>query len=564
MAELKPYNTTARIKSAATGAVERVPQDKWFATVDVKDFGAIGDGVADDKAAIQAALDTGRDVFLPKGTYALSKTGTGTTKYALVANTNKQKIFGERGAILTLLDSVALDTPVLRVEDCDDVEIFGFEIDGNKQRLDGDPSLGSGEDEGIDFKNCNRAWVRDMYIHDCGQDAIDFDEPGTQLVVDSCFLVDCGGGGVHGAASHITVTNSTILRCGFERYAQGGGFAVEAAAIGSWDGRVIITDNFIIDCPIAIRTCVTVNATKTNYASLITNNHITRTDGTGYADEGIYILDNARNTKVCDNWINGYLIGIYFGYDATSTLQSNSLISDNIIETQPSASAKGIFVSGQNGNQGGISIKNNRISAPSGAGIDVANLRRIVASGNDIYSCLYGLVLTAVTDARVLANTTILVSGNGVRLVGATSNVDIIGNSLPADARSVIFAQDASTWPSSVRITGNYLPGGIQNQQGRTGITIRNNTGFVTEANGTATIASGQTTVDVTHGLSTDVATSSWKPQLSDIAVVPTNNLGNATKYWVSATTNTTFTITVDADPGAGTATFGWQVAKRS
>ncbi len=35
----------------------------------VKDFGAVGDGVADDTAAVSDALDDGRDVYFPPGTY---------------------------------------------------------------------------------------------------------------------------------------------------------------------------------------------------------------------------------------------------------------------------------------------------------------------------------------------------------------------------------------------------------------------------------------------------------------------------------------------------------------
>lgn len=40
----------------------------------VLDFGAVGDGVADDTAAIQAALNTGNAVYAPTGTYAISAT----------------------------------------------------------------------------------------------------------------------------------------------------------------------------------------------------------------------------------------------------------------------------------------------------------------------------------------------------------------------------------------------------------------------------------------------------------------------------------------------------------
>ena len=40
--------------------------------VNVKDFGAVGDGVTDDTAAIQAAIDTGNDISFPDGTYLVS------------------------------------------------------------------------------------------------------------------------------------------------------------------------------------------------------------------------------------------------------------------------------------------------------------------------------------------------------------------------------------------------------------------------------------------------------------------------------------------------------------
>ena len=55
---------------AGAGAVQRTVQSKLRDTVSVKDFGAVGDGVADDTAAIQAAIDSGADsVFFPQGTY---------------------------------------------------------------------------------------------------------------------------------------------------------------------------------------------------------------------------------------------------------------------------------------------------------------------------------------------------------------------------------------------------------------------------------------------------------------------------------------------------------------
>ena len=57
--------------NSGTGGVERTLQAKLEDVVNVKDFGAVGDGVTDDTAAIQAAVDIGSSVYFPDGTYLM-------------------------------------------------------------------------------------------------------------------------------------------------------------------------------------------------------------------------------------------------------------------------------------------------------------------------------------------------------------------------------------------------------------------------------------------------------------------------------------------------------------
>jgi hypothetical protein len=72
-----------RYVPAGSGAVTTNVQDKLRETVSVKDFGAVGDGVTDDAAAIQAAINAslGKELYFPPGDYIVG------TKLELPAQT---------------------------------------------------------------------------------------------------------------------------------------------------------------------------------------------------------------------------------------------------------------------------------------------------------------------------------------------------------------------------------------------------------------------------------------------------------------------------------------------
>jgi len=71
----KPTSEQVTFLAAGSGATQRTALDKLRDVVSVKDFGAAGDGVADDTAEINAALASGaKMVHIPAGTYKVSAT----------------------------------------------------------------------------------------------------------------------------------------------------------------------------------------------------------------------------------------------------------------------------------------------------------------------------------------------------------------------------------------------------------------------------------------------------------------------------------------------------------
>ena len=71
---------------AAGSDTPRTLADRFADVINVKDFGAVGDGVTDDTQAIQNALDSGKNIYIPEGVYICTE--------ELEITTHGQRIFG--------------------------------------------------------------------------------------------------------------------------------------------------------------------------------------------------------------------------------------------------------------------------------------------------------------------------------------------------------------------------------------------------------------------------------------------------------------------------------------
>lgn len=189
----------ANTKVGSLLRLERSPAESRSTgrVVNVREFGAHGDGSSDDRGAIQRAIDSvavegGGTVHLPEGTYCVRRSDAGT--FAVEIRSNVTLSGNGKKSVIKLADNASHRTGAhtLYVNKAKNVVLRNVVVDGNREKqMESGHCLRSSDVDGLLVQNVvlrnaasygagfesgfnKRIRLDGVTIHDTGADGIDF------------------------------------------------------------------------------------------------------------------------------------------------------------------------------------------------------------------------------------------------------------------------------------------------------------------------------------------------------------------------------------------------------
>ena len=380
MTMTKPTSEQVTFLQAGSGATQRTALTKLRDTVSVKDFGAVGDGVADDTVAIQAALSSGAtSVHITAGTYLV----TGLTVAASCT------IYGNG----VLKKGTASATPLLNIT-ASNVIIDGIEFQGASLNatpatyVSGDTAILCAGSSSVSPRN--GITVRNVTING-------FADFGMFIRY----------------AQNVTVTNNRVSYCGYA------GITFLSVIRGIINGNTIQEINASAGAVnwygISLTRDPSVNSTNSAPCTqCVVSNNIVRNvpQWTGIDSHAPY------QSVITGNNVSGCKNGIYAQYDDASAafpMEARQVEISNNVVTGPSTASSSV-----------IGIASIGLAALPNDGIFIIG-NTIVGCG-DYASTVGAIHISNSTNSKASDNHVMRAIRMGISLTGTSSYVDISRN----------------------------------------------------------------------------------------------------------------------------------------
>jgi parallel beta-helix repeat protein len=278
-----------------TGAVTTTVAQKLWETVSVKDFGAVGDGVTDDTAAIQAAIDAAPGgLFFPKGTYAV--TPVSGQNYCLLMDTKTIHLHGNNA---TISMATTDNKQALRIQDSDNFVISGLSFVGSGTNgADGGQGL-------LQLYQCDNAVIQNCIVKDANCDGIAI-AVCSNITVSNCIFDNCSKSSLYPNGSTGVSLSGNIIK-------NIGGHTVSSSIVGtgiqlSGNTDCSVVGNSIID-GLGIGIYCNQTGTTAPKRNVISGNTVKGiTNPTNVNVSGGIRLSNGATDKACATVVEGNFV----------------------------------------------------------------------------------------------------------------------------------------------------------------------------------------------------------------------------------------------------------------